>query len=56
MMVAMLIHAKLGCETIIQDYISSTFLKIIFNKLINLITLFLLFLVIVSIIKMSIYS
>ena len=56
MMVSMLIHAKLGCETIIQDYTSSTFSKKIFNKLINLITFFLLFLVIISIIKMSIYS
>ena len=27
MMVAMLIHAKLGCETIIEDYISSLSLK-----------------------------
>lgn len=56
MMVSMIIHAKLGCETIIQDYISSTSSKFFFKRLINLIALFLLFLVIVSIIKMNIYS
>ena len=27
MMISMLIHARLGCETIVQDYISSMFLK-----------------------------
>ena len=54
MMVSMLIHAKLGCETIIQDYISSSFLKKIFIVIINFIAFFSLFLVIVAIFKINI--
>tara|TARA_B100000446_G_C10492462_1_gene320072 strand:- start:575 stop:907 length:333 start_codon:yes stop_codon:yes gene_type:complete len=37
MMISMLIHAKLGCETIIEDYVTSKSLKDISTLLINLI-------------------
>ena len=37
MMISMLIHAKLGCETIIEDYVTSKSLKNISTLLINLI-------------------
>ena len=53
MMLSMLIHAKLGCETIIQDYISSPTYKKIVEGLINFITILLLFFVIFAIINMS---
>ena len=56
MMVIMLVHAKLGCETIAEDYISSFWFKKFFKNLINFITLLSLFLVISSIIKMSVFS
>ena len=55
MMTSMLLHAKLGCETIVQDYISSTFTIKFFKNIINFITFFSLFLVIVAIIKLNIY-
>ena len=54
MMIAMLIHGKLGCETIIQDYASSLYLQKIFKGLINFITLIAFFLIIVAIFKLSI--
>ena len=54
MMIAMLIHGKLGCETIIQDYVSSLYLQKIFNSLINFITLITFFLVTVAIFKLNI--
>ena len=37
MMISMLIHAKLGCETIVEDYVTSNSLKDISTLLINLI-------------------
>ena len=37
MMISMLIHAKLGCETIVEDYVTSNSLIDIFTLLINLI-------------------
>ena len=54
MMFTMLFHAKLGCETIVQDYISSLYLKNIFKSLINFIAFFSLFLVIIAIVRLSI--
>ena len=53
-MFSMLIHAKLGCETIVQDYFSSTSVRKIFKIIINFITLSSLFFVIVAIIKLSV--
>ena len=35
MMILMLIHAKLGCETIVEDYVASKSLKDISTLLIN---------------------
>ena len=37
MMISMLIHAKLGCETIVEDYVTSKSLKYISTLFINLI-------------------
>ena len=54
MMITMLIHAKLGCETIIQDYISTPTLNKICKKIINFFIIFLLFLVILAIFNLSI--
>ena len=54
MMIAMLIHAKLGCETVVQDYISSLYLQKTFKGLINFITVITLLLVIAAIFKLSI--
>ena len=54
MMIFMLIHSKLGLETILQDYISSSSLKKTFKRIINFITFFSLFLVVVAIIKINI--
>ena len=45
MMIAMLIHAKLGCDTIVQDYVSSQDLHKAFKALINIIVLISLLLV-----------
>ena len=39
MMAVMIIHAKLGCETIVQDYVKSTSLTKTFKVIINFITL-----------------
>ena len=55
MMTAMILHAKLGCETIIEDYISSSFLKRKFKSIFNFISYFALFFVIISITKLSIF-
>ena len=54
MMAIMLIHAKLGCETIIEDYISTSFLKKFFKRFLNLSIFFSLFLVIIAILNLSI--
>jgi succinate dehydrogenase hydrophobic membrane anchor protein len=53
MMITMLIHAKLGCETIVLDYVSSLASQKTFKSLINIITFFVIFLVVVAIIKLS---
>ena len=54
MMISMLIHAKLGCETIIKDYISTPLLFKFFKNIINFIIYFSLLLVIVAIMKIGI--
>ena len=54
MMAVMLIHAKLGCETVIHDYISTLYIKKIFRRLINFITITSLLMVIWAIIKLNI--
>lgn len=54
MMSAMLVHAKLGCETIVEDYISGPKLKYIYKNLINFVAIFSLFLVILAIVKLNI--
>ena len=56
MMTSMIFHAKLGCETIIQDYIVTFFYKKFLKIMINLISLFSLFSVILAIFKLSIYQ
>ena len=53
MMVAMLIHGKLGCDTIIKDYISSLYLQKTFINLINLITIIITLFIIAAIFKLS---
>ena len=55
LMTAMLTHAKLGCDTIIQDYISTSYLKKICKSSINIITFFSLFFVIVALVRLNIY-
>ena len=53
MVIAMLIHGKLGCETIVQDYISSLYLQKYFKVIINFITIITFFIVIIAIFKLS---
>ena len=53
MMSAMLIHAKLGCDTIVQDYISIPSIKKILKFLINFITSISLLLVFGAIFKLN---
>ena len=55
MMIAMLVHAKLGCETIVEDYVSSINLNKSIKSLINLITLFMIIISIIAIIKITIF-
>ena len=50
----MIIHAKLGCETIIEDYVSSVAVKKISKIAINFIAIFSLILLIIAIIKLNI--
>ena len=54
MMTVMIIHAKLGCETIVQDYVTSTSLIKTFKVIINLITLMSLFLSLFAIVWIGI--
>lgn len=54
MMIAILIHSKLGCETIVQDYVSSLYLQKTFKSIINFITIIILLLVIGATFKLSI--
>ena len=54
MMIAMVIHAKLGCETIVIDYVNSLNLQKILKSLINITTILTLFLVVGAIFKLNI--
>ena len=54
MMIAMLIHAKLGCETIVIDYVNSLNLQKILKLSINIVTTSTLFLVVGAIFKLNI--
>ena len=54
LMITMLIHAKIGCETIVQDYIKDLKLKKILKFSINFIILLSLLLSIVAIIKLNV--
>jgi len=56
MMIAMLLHAKFGCETIIEDYISSRDNKNYIKLLINIITYGLIILITVSILKITLIT
>jgi len=51
MMISMLIHAKLGCETIIEDYVTSKSLKDISTLLINLIVYLSMIIISLAIVK-----
>ena len=55
MMISLLIHSKLGCDTVVQDYISRNLLKKFLIYIINIITLLLLIVVVGSIIKLYFY-
>jgi succinate dehydrogenase hydrophobic membrane anchor protein len=51
MMISMLIHAKLGCETIVEDYVTSKSLKDISTLLINLIVYLSMIIISLAIVK-----
>ena len=54
MMTAMMIHAKLGCETIVQDYVTSARSTKTLKVIINFITLMSLLLSLFAIVKIGI--
>lgn len=54
MMISMLIHAKLGCETIIEDYIYNNSIKNFSKFMINIVTFFSALFVVISIIAINI--
>jgi len=54
MMASMLVHAKLGCETIIEDYISYSFLKKLTIYLIRIIFYLVIFITLISILTILI--
>jgi succinate dehydrogenase / fumarate reductase membrane anchor subunit len=51
MMISMLIHAKLGCETIVEDYVTSKSLKDISTLLINLVVYLSMIIISLAIVK-----
>ena len=55
MMLAILLHSKIGSETIIQDYISAKNLQIFFIRFINLIILASSIVVVVGILKLNFF-
>ena len=55
MMLAILLHSKIGCETIIQDYISAKNLQIFFRRFINLLTLASSIVVVTGILKLNFF-
>ena len=50
--ISMLYHSKLGCETIVEDYVTSQKLKYITKSLISLLTYLLMIIVSISIFSM----
>ena len=54
MMTAMMIHAKLGCETIVQDYVTSARSIKALKVIINFITLMSLLISLFAIVKIGI--
>ncbi len=52
-MFLILLHSKLGLETIVKDYISSSSLQKISTTIVNYVTMFLIFLTLISIIKIN---
>ena len=55
MMLSILLHSKIGCETIIQDYIAAKNLQIFFIRFINLIILASAIVVVVGILKLNFF-
>ena len=55
MMLAILLHSKIGCETIIQDYISTKNFQIFFIRFINFIILAAATVVVVGILKLNFF-
>ena len=51
MMISMLVHAKLGCETIVEDYVTSKSLKDMSTLLINLIVYLSMIIITLAIVK-----
>ena len=51
MMILMLIHAKLGCDTIVEDYVTSKSLKDVSTLLINLIVYFSMIIITLAIVR-----
>ena len=54
MMITIIIHSKLGCETILHDYVSSSYLQKTIKSIINFITVATFLLVIGATFKLSI--
>ena len=55
MMISMLIHAKLGCETIVEDYVTSKSLKDMSTLLINLIVYLSMIIIILAIVRIILF-
>jgi len=53
LMISMLYHSKLGCETIIQDYIKSQSLKKIIKLTISVLIYFFMILIFLSLLKLT---